>query len=163
MNIIYVKITLLKGKNMNITLAQLNPIAGDIEYNKNKIFEVLKNCKKDEFVIFPELFIYGYHNFDMVKKFPYIINQIKKAIDEIRKNFSNPILISFPDFENDKIVKKNIVLNNNVFNVEIVDDKQLKSENYIPKADTIIYLKSSISRCNSEYLRNLENIITGLN
>ena len=59
---------------MKLVLAQLNPSVGNIEENKNKIIEVLKSSNEDELMVLPEFFMYGYYNFDMLKKFPFIFN-----------------------------------------------------------------------------------------
>ena len=67
---------------MNIILAQVNPISIDIENNKNKIKGILENIeKKADLVIFPKLFLYGYHKFDSLKTYPFIENQIKNALE----------------------------------------------------------------------------------
>ena len=139
---------------MKITLAQLNPIPADIKYNKSKIFEVLNNAQKDELVIFPELFIYGHHNFDMIKKFPFILSQIDEVIEEIKENYKNPILISYPTLLNGKIQKTHQLINGENLDIEIIDDKELMDENYVARASYVICLKSFLSRTNAEYLRN---------
>ncbi len=47
---------------MKITLAQLNPIVGDISGNLKKLIAVLKkdSYNLSDLVVFPELFISGY-------------------------------------------------------------------------------------------------------
>ena len=140
---------------MKITLAQLNPIPADINYNKKKIFEVLNNAQNDELVIFPELFIYGYHNFDMIKRFPFILTQIEEVINEIKENYKNPIIFSYPSLVNGEI-KSVYQTINNCADVEIITDEELVDENYVAKAKNVIYLKSSLSRTNAEYLRNIK-------
>ena len=102
---------------MNLVLAQLNPSAGNIEENKNKIIEILKNSKNDELTIFPELFIYGYHNFDMLKKFPFIFNQIKSALEEI-KNLNKPVLIGYPKIINGEIESSFVLIDKEIKDVK---------------------------------------------
>ena len=136
---------------MNIVLAQLNPIPADIDYNKNKIIEVLKK-NKAELVVFPKYFIYGYHNFDMIERFPFIKGKIKLAIEEIQKYVENYALIS--SFDGNYLITKYEIkkietfeLNNRKF--EIIENEEVKTS-----ADNLIYLDLAISKTNSEYFRN---------
>lgn len=148
---------------MNLILAQLNPSTGNIEQNKNKIIEILKNSKSDELTIFPELFIYGYHNFDILNKFPFIFNQIKSAFEEI-KDLNKPALIGFPELIDGKIKSsftlidkdiksvKNFSFNNKTYEILSVND--IKNPNFKSEADILICAISSISKTNEEYFRN---------
>ena len=67
-----------KEINTKIALAQINPIPADIEYNKNKIIENIKNAISQNagLIIFPNLAIYGYCRYNMLKKFPYLMKLI---------------------------------------------------------------------------------------
>lgn len=136
---------------MDITLAQLNPIPADINYNKNKIIEVLKN-NSYELIIFPKYFIYGYHNFDMLQKFSFIKEQINSALLEIQKYTKSYALISSFDGNyliNQKEIKKveTFELNDETF--EIIENENIKTN-----AQNLIYLDLAISKTNSEYFRN---------
>ena len=132
---------------MNLVLAQLNPSAGDIEQNKNKIIEVLKNSKSNELTVFPELFIYGYHNFDMLKKFPYIFNQIKNALEEI-KSLNKPVLIGYPEFIDNEIKSSFVLIDNEIKKVktfsfnnktyEILSIEEIKNPDFKTNADILI-------------------------
>ena len=91
---------------LKITLAQLNPIVGDLEYNKTKILDAWSNVPKEtDLIIFSELIICGYPPEDLILK-PFFIQEIKCTIDEIlkeSKNFSAASLISCPWEINGKI------------------------------------------------------------
>jgi NAD+ synthase (glutamine-hydrolysing) len=69
---------------MKITIAQLNPVIGDIEGNLKKIENALSQCLKDQsdLVIFSELFLVGYPPRDILKR-PRLVEQVQKAIQEI--------------------------------------------------------------------------------
>ncbi len=71
---------------MKITIAQLNPIIGDITGNVKKITDVLLKCRKDnsDLVIFPELFITGYPPRDLLER-SWFIKNIQQAISKIIK------------------------------------------------------------------------------
>jgi predicted amidohydrolase len=55
---------------MRITIAQLNPVIGDVNGNLKKIVTTLAQSKKDspDLVIFPELFLSGYPPRDLLEK-----------------------------------------------------------------------------------------------
>ena len=81
---------------MNITLAQVNFIVGDIEGNKERIIEAAQQSKGSSLVVFPELSLCGFpsHNLLAYNDF---IERCEKAIDEIAEKCDNiPILIGAP-------------------------------------------------------------------
>jgi NAD+ synthase (glutamine-hydrolysing) len=79
--------TIIGGKvSMKITIAQLNPIIGDIKGNLKKITDVLSKSKLDtsDLVIFPELFVVGYPPRDLLER-SWFIKNIQNAILEITR------------------------------------------------------------------------------
>ena len=136
---------------MNILLAQLNPIPADINYNKNKIIEVLKNNDTD-LIVFPKYFIYGYHNFDMLNKFHFIIEQINCALAEIQKYVKNYALIS--SFDGNYLINKNEIKKVETFNLNGETFEIIKNEEIKSNCNNLIYLDLAISKTNSEYFRN---------
>jgi NAD+ synthase (glutamine-hydrolysing) len=69
---------------MKITIAQLNPVVGDIEGNVKKIVDTLYLCGKDstDLVVFPELVVTGYPPRDLLER-PWFIQSSQKAIEEL--------------------------------------------------------------------------------
>ncbi|HEC95756.1 MAG TPA: NAD+ synthase, partial [Euryarchaeota archaeon] len=65
---------------MKITIAQMNPIVGDIEGNMLKIKEALDKNVSD-LVVFPELFLTGYPPRDLLKRSEFI----KKTQDALKE------------------------------------------------------------------------------
>ena len=54
-------------KSCKIALAQINPILGNLAYNKNKILTVLNKLSgKADLVVFPELSLIGYPPEDLI-------------------------------------------------------------------------------------------------
>lgn len=88
-----------------ITLAQLNPIVGDIAYNTRKIKDAIKNKDaKSDIIVFPELFLSGYPPEDLVLNASFL-SAIRKAIDDIietSKQHETAILIGCPWEEDGK-------------------------------------------------------------
>ena len=70
-----------------IGLAQINPIAGDIEYNSKKVMKYLSYGEKIELdaVVFPELILMGYPIEDTIDRHPIIVEENVKWLREIAK------------------------------------------------------------------------------
>lgn len=66
---------------MRVTIAQLNPLIGDVNGNLEKIISTLSESKKElpDIVIFPELFLSGYPPRDLLEK-SWFIQKIEKNI-----------------------------------------------------------------------------------
>ena len=99
----------MKNKNSNIiVMAQMNPISGDIEYNKNKAIEQIKKANEinADLIIFPELFLIGYPIGDILTRYSFIKDQLKKALDEIKNITTNTaVLIGFAEENKEKFGK----------------------------------------------------------
>ncbi len=68
---------------LNITLAQINPIVGDLAYNKGKILTYWQDAPEGtDLVLFPELAICGYPAEDLILK-PFFMREIERVIGEI--------------------------------------------------------------------------------
>ncbi len=68
---------------MKITIAQLNPIVGDIDGNLKKTNDVLAEYGgKTDLIVFPELFLTGYPPRDLLEK-PDLIGKAQFAIGKI--------------------------------------------------------------------------------
>lgn len=69
--------------SMRITLAQLNPIVGDIEGNLERATTICRQYHHNtDLIAFPELFITGYPPRDLLDR-PAFISEAKKAIDRL--------------------------------------------------------------------------------
>ena len=71
---------------MKITIAQLNPIVGDIEGNLTKLLDTLSKFAKDEpdLVVFPELFLVGYPPRDLLERKGFI-EKVQNALQKLMK------------------------------------------------------------------------------
>ncbi len=69
---------------MKITLAQMNPIVGDLAGNKRRVFSVYDEAAKggSDLVVFSELFLTGYPPWDLLER-PWFIAATSGAVDEI--------------------------------------------------------------------------------
>ena len=150
-----------------IILAQLNPIPGNIEYNKNKVINSIKEaCGENvELIIFPSMFLYGYHKKDMLIRFPYLIDQIKDALLEIKDSkFTAKVLISYPEIINNKLSENFVLISNGEINTvkdfvineikfEIITEKDFEKSEFKMDSNCLILVENIISRTNSEFNR----------
>ncbi|MBX3033588.1 MAG: NAD+ synthase [Bdellovibrionaceae bacterium] len=71
---------------MRIGIAQINPVLGDFENNKEKILTHVREArsKKCSLVVFPECALFGYHPFDLLEREGVVDAQLK-AFAELQK------------------------------------------------------------------------------
>ncbi|MHB8171734.1 MAG: NAD+ synthase [Thermincolia bacterium] len=71
---------------MKVTIAQVNPIVGDIEGNLAKIKDLLGRCEQEssDLVVFPELFLVGYPPKDILER-SWFIDKVGEAVEELVK------------------------------------------------------------------------------
>jgi len=69
---------------LKISIAQLNPLVGDLEHNLHKIQQSLEQVKKDgsQLLILPELFLTGYPPRDLLEM-PWFIQQINAVLHDV--------------------------------------------------------------------------------
>lgn len=74
-------------KKGSIGLAQINPIAGDIEYNSKKVVKYIQHAQNIglDLVIFPELTLMGYPIEDTIDRHPIIVEENVKWLKQIAK------------------------------------------------------------------------------
>ena len=82
-----IKDLLVDYKQGSIGIAQLNPIAGDLEYNSKKIIKYISYATKIDLdmIVFPELSIMGYPIEDTIDRHPIIVDENIKWLKEIAK------------------------------------------------------------------------------
>ncbi len=70
---------------MRLTLAQLNPVVGDIAGNTRRIAETLERTRAEhpDLVVFPELFLVGYPPRDLLERV-WFIRRVGEAIERVR-------------------------------------------------------------------------------
>jgi NAD+ synthase (glutamine-hydrolysing) len=70
---------------MKVTIAQLNPIVGDLTYNLKKLSQILPQAKEagSDLIILPELYLVGYPPRDLLEK-PWFIEQVSNGIEELK-------------------------------------------------------------------------------
>ena len=133
-------------------MAQINPIAGNLEFNYNKILKYIEIANKLGLsaLVFPKYSLLGDKLTDFVNRYPFIIEENKKYLNKLANYTQNTaVLIDFID--NDKIFKTAILRNRHIENIL---EQDLISSKYIN--DGVEYLIKQVaipSRTNTEELR----------
>lgn len=89
-------------KRLHFTLAQINPVVGDIDGNRDKILRVHQENRHSDLIIFTELVLSGYQPEDLVL-YDGFMNALKKAVFAIAKQTKDgaALLISTPWTDDD--------------------------------------------------------------
>ena len=68
-----------------VGLAQINPIAGNLEYNSNKIIDFIKQAESLnlDMVLFPKNALLGFDMPDFANRFPFILEEAQKWLEKI--------------------------------------------------------------------------------
>jgi len=74
----------MRNTDLKVLIAQINPIVGDIEFNTNKIIEVIKGNQNCDIIIFPEMALVGYPIMDHIHD-PLIRKKNVDAIEKIKE------------------------------------------------------------------------------
>ncbi len=87
-----------------VGLAQINPIAGNLEYNANKIREYLSKAEEVglDIIIFPEFALIGCEMKDFTNRFPFILDEEIKYLEKIAKlTQRTTAVVGFVDKDNE--------------------------------------------------------------
>ncbi len=90
-------------KQLKLTIGQINPVVGDVDYNLEKIIDIIEKSQDSDIIIFPEMVLVGYPLMDHILD-PIIIEKNEKALKKLTKinskstiivgSFTNPPQIS---------------------------------------------------------------------
>ncbi|EDP74564.1 NAD+ synthase [Hydrogenivirga sp. 128-5-R1-1] len=74
---------------LNVTLAQVNPVVGDIEGNVEKIRESVARCEDtSHLIVFPELVVSGYFPEDLLLRIDFV-RKCMEAVEELAKSLKD--------------------------------------------------------------------------
>ena len=78
---------------MRVTIAQVNPIVGDIAGNRDRVARVCEQCAGDrpDLIVFPELYLSGYPPKDLLER-EWFIAGVQRTIEELR-----PLSARYPE------------------------------------------------------------------
>lgn len=160
-------------KQGSIGIAQINPIAGNIEYNAKKIIKYIIHAQNIglDAVVFPEYILMGFSLGDTINRYSIITEDNIKWLNEIAKiTTTTTALVGFIDNENNssvgvlsdgkiqKIIKKS-QLSENTLNINgvkyfITIGEDCQSINISENPDIIINCCAEIAKVKGEQIKN---------
>lgn len=140
---------------LHITVAQINPIVGDLDYNTAKILESWERASQDGgLVAFPELCVSGYPPEDLILK-PAYIEALTAQIDHIveqSRTLSGAAVIGAPALRDGQIYNAALVIANGKIigevhkhhlpNYDVFDEKRIFMSGGLP--DIVSYNGSKL-------------------
>ena len=120
--------------NLQICLAQLNPIVGDVEYNSSKVLNIIEKHREADLIIFPEMFLVGYPLMDHIYD-PIIKTKNEEAIEKIRKKSSETAIILGTFTESPKIEDKLHPFFNSALLIQEKEIKAIINKRLLPDYD----------------------------
>jgi NAD+ synthase (glutamine-hydrolysing) len=82
----------MSNRKLKVLIAQINPIVGDLEYNTNKVIDIINNHQNADIIVFPEMSLVGYPLMDHILD-PIIQKENSDSIEKIKKLNSKPAII----------------------------------------------------------------------
>lgn len=163
-------------KKGSVGIAQINPIVGDLEHNAKKIIKYITSAKNIglDLVIFPQLSLIGNPIGDITKRYPILVENNIKWLEEI-VHFATDItaIIGFiePNTLNDsiaiiqngkiistvekgKISELNCLITNGIRYKIIIGDDYQNITNINNETDVIINCCSNIAGIKNEQIKN---------
>ncbi|MCF6199361.1 MAG: NAD+ synthase [Hyphomicrobiaceae bacterium] len=148
-------------ENLRLTLAQLNPVVGDISGNSKlaKAAYIEAQQADSDLITFPELFIIGYPPEDLVLK-PALQNAAMQAVRELAKltkDSKTALLIGTPWREHDKLYNAvalleageiaQLIFKHDLPNYSVFDEKRVFAPGPLPEPIKIKGLKLGVPIC----------------
>jgi len=159
------------ASQLTITLAQLNPIVGDVAGNATKARAARNQASADgaDLIVFPELFIAGYPPEDLVLK-PAFQSACRSAVEELARETADggpAVLIGSPWVDNGKLYNACALLDDgriaairfkvNLPNYGVFDEKRVFARGPVAGPMTIRGIRVGVPICEDTWLEESED------
>ena len=139
-----------------VGLAQINPIAGNLEYNSSKIIDFIIQAQdlNLDIIAFPKNALLGFEMSDFVSRYPFIIDEIQKYLEKIAEKCTRiSALIGFVD--NNKKQAYAILRGGKIDKI-IKDCDLITSKEFHDGVEFLIRPIAELSRAGSQETRELK-------
>ena len=139
-----------------VGLAQINPIAGNLEYNSSKIIDFVTQAQdlNLDIIAFPKNALLGFEMSDFVSRYPFIIDEIQKYLEKIAEKCTRiSALIGFVD--NNKKQAYAILRGGKIDKI-IKDCDLITSKEFHDGVEFLIRPIAELSRAGSQETRELK-------
>ena len=147
----------MDNKNF-VAIAQINMIAGNLEYNSNKIIENIKKAESlgAELIVFPAKTLLGYGMSDFVNRFEFIVEQEKKWLEKIAEHTKNiTALIGFTEKKSEEYIA---IIKDGKINYYSMQDSDIISSKLVYAGDEFLIKMDSIPSKTNSFEYRVKNI-----
>jgi NAD+ synthase (glutamine-hydrolysing) len=124
----------MQRSNLKLIIAQINPIVGDIEYNTNKITDIIRDNQESDIIIFPEMALVGYPIMDHIHD-PIIRKKNFESIEKIKGVKTKAAIILGTFTEPKELARKIQYFYNSAIVIEDNDIKGYVNKRLLPNYD----------------------------
>ncbi|MFX0134568.1 MAG: NAD+ synthase [Candidatus Hodarchaeota archaeon] len=124
----------MSNRKLNVVIAQINPIVGDVDRNKNLIIDIIKNNQDSDIIVFPEMSLVGYPLMDHILD-PLIRRRNSAAVEEINNMNSKATIILGTFTEPAELKEKFQPFYNSAIIIEGNNIKHIENKRIIPNYD----------------------------
>jgi len=122
------------NRKLDIVLGQINPIVGDLEYNSEKIINIIKTNPDADLIVFPEMSLVGYPLMDHIHD-PLVRERNKNSIEKIKNVNSNAIIVLGSFTEPSELKNKFQPFYNSAIVIEKNKIKHIENKRLLPNYD----------------------------
>ncbi|MBD3255233.1 MAG: NAD+ synthase [Candidatus Lokiarchaeota archaeon] len=119
---------------LKLVLGQINPIVGDIEYNRKKVIDIVKKNQDADIIIFPEMSLVGYPLMDHIHD-PLIRRKNLESIELIKELNSKAAIILGTFTEPPELREKIQKFYNSAIVIQGCEIKYIENKRLLPNYD----------------------------
>lgn len=135
-----------------VGLAQINPMAGNLEYNSNKIIKFIKQAEdlNLDIIAFSKNVLMGFEMPDFVDRYPFILVEIEKWLEEIAKSVQKTAVLL--GFVNKDKKQSYAILRNGKIDKILNDAEYITSKEFHDGVEFLIKPIAIPSRAGSQFI-----------
>ncbi len=124
----------MKNRKLKLVISQINPVVGDVDFNRKQIINIIENNQNADIIVFPEMALVGYplmdHIYDVLIKEKNI-----ESIEKIKELNSQSIIILGTFTEPQELKGKIQHFYNSAILIEGKDIKYVENKRLLPNYD----------------------------
>ena len=124
----------MENRKLRLVLGQINPVVGDIDYNANKIIEIIEKYQESDIIIFPEMALVGYPLMDHIHD-DLIKEKNRQSIEKIKRLNSQATIIIGTFTEPPELQEKFQPFYNSAIVIEGNQIKHIENKRLLPNYD----------------------------
>ena len=124
----------MKNRNLKLVIGQINPVVGDIDYNRKKIINIIESNQSADIIVFPEMGLVGYPLMDHIYD-DLIKEKNRESIEKIKEINSQSTVILGTFTEPQELKGKIQHFYNSAIIIEGMNIKYVENKRLLPNYD----------------------------